>query len=111
MGTPAVGSVVLLPFPYSDLSGQKLRPALALADVQRGDWILCQITSRPYADSTAIEIAVDDFQTGTLQRISYARPGKLFTANSDLFRGVIGQLKPLRHRQIVDAIILLLKQS
>jgi mRNA interferase MazF len=39
--TPAAGMAVLVPFPFSDLSQAKLRPAVALADVGRGDWILC----------------------------------------------------------------------
>ena len=49
MVTPAAGMAVLVPFPFSDLSQAKLRPAIALADVGPGDWILCQITSNPYA--------------------------------------------------------------
>ncbi len=38
------GSVALVPFPFSDLSQAKLRPAIVLASVGRGDWILCQVT-------------------------------------------------------------------
>lgn len=38
----AAGAVVLIRFPFSDLSQMKLRPAVVLADVSRGDWILCQ---------------------------------------------------------------------
>jgi hypothetical protein len=34
--TPAAGMAVLVPFPFSDLSQAKLRPAIALADVGRG---------------------------------------------------------------------------
>jgi hypothetical protein len=34
------GSVVLVRFPFSDLSKTKLRPAVVLADVGRGDRIL-----------------------------------------------------------------------
>jgi mRNA interferase MazF len=45
MVTPSVGAVVLVPFPFSDLSQSKRRPAVVLADVGRNDWILCQITS------------------------------------------------------------------
>ena len=52
MDSPSVGSIVLLPFPFSDLSNSKIRPALILAAAGRGDWILCQITSKAYADST-----------------------------------------------------------
>jgi mRNA interferase MazF len=46
MGTPSVGDVVIIPFPYSDLSQSKRRPALVLAGVGRGDFLLCQITPR-----------------------------------------------------------------
>jgi mRNA interferase MazF len=42
---PEPGAVVLVHFPLSDLSETKLRPAVALADAGRGDWILCQVTS------------------------------------------------------------------
>lgn len=111
MGALAAGCVVLLPFPYSDLSAQKLRPALVLGDVQRGDWVLCQITSQPYTDMNAIKLVDADFRSGSLHRVSYARPGKLFTANSTLFRLVIGALQADRHRQVVDAIIRLLKSA
>jgi mRNA interferase MazF len=80
--TPTAGSVVLVPFPFSDLSQAKLRPAVALANSGRGDWILCQITSNPYADARAIEITDASFDSGSLFVTSYARPGKLFTANN-----------------------------
>ena len=50
----AAGLVVLVRFPFSDLSQTKLRPAVVLANAGRGDWILCQVTSKPYADSAAV---------------------------------------------------------
>jgi len=40
------GEVVVLNFPFSDLSGAKRRPALVLADLDGDDIILCQITRR-----------------------------------------------------------------
>jgi hypothetical protein len=46
---------VLVRFPFSDLSFMKLRPALVLADAGRGDWVLCQITSNPYAHASVME--------------------------------------------------------
>lgn len=94
MVTPSAGTVVLVSFPFSDLSSHKLRPACVLADAGRGDWILCQITSNPYADPHAIAIQQGHFLSGSLQRVSYARPGKLFTASSSIIRGIAGQLNP-----------------
>lgn len=47
MGTFAAGQVVILPFPFSELTARKYRPALLLAAVGKGDWIVCQITRNP----------------------------------------------------------------
>ena len=66
MVAPATSSVVVVRFPFSDLSTSKLRPAVVLAGVGRGDWILCQITSRPYADTDAIPLRNGSFVTGSL---------------------------------------------
>ena len=82
MVAPAAQTVVLVQFPFSDLSATKLRPAVVLAAAGRDDWVLCQITSNPYADTAAVRIDDADFATGSLQRVSFARPGKLFTANA-----------------------------
>lgn len=73
MGTFTAGSVVLIPFPFSDLSRTKLRPAVVLATLDKGDCILCQITSQPY-DSQSIELTQQDFAGGSLQRVSYPAP-------------------------------------
>lgn len=83
----AAGTVALVAFPFSDLSQSKHRPALVLAAAGRADFILCQITSNPYADPKAVELTDDDFIEGSLQRVSYARPTKLFTAHQSLMRG------------------------
>jgi len=104
METLAVSHVVLIPFPFSDLSRSKLRPAVALAHVGRGDWIMCQITSNPYADSDAVLLTDENFISGSLQRQSYARPGKLFTANQSLVSGVAGILHTKTRIDIVEKI-------
>jgi mRNA interferase MazF len=98
-----------VPFPFSDLSRAKLRPALVLVDAGRDDWILCQITSNPYADPRAIEITDDDFVTGSLRTIRYARPGKLFTANRDLMVSEVGVLKDDAFQRVLGAIISLFR--
>ena len=108
MVAPAAGTVVLVPFPFSDLSEAKLRPAVVLADAGRGDWILCQVTSKPYGDANAIPLADTSFAAGSLRVASYTRPGKLFTANRELMVAEVGNLKPESLKQIVDAVIKLL---
>ena len=93
MVSPSAGSIVLVMFPFSDLSASKLRPAIVLASAGRGDWILCQVTSGSYEDPTAIKITDADFVSGSLQRVSFARPGKLFTANISIITSEVGRLR------------------
>ena len=104
MGTPAVGDVVLVEFPYSDLSTSKLRPAVGLASTERDDLVVCQITSRPYSSANSIELSVEHFEHGGLSRVSYARFDKLFTASPRVVRRVVGSLDRDRIAQVRAAV-------
>jgi mRNA interferase MazF len=98
---PSTGSVVLVPFPFSDLSQSKLRPAIVLASADRDDWVLCQVTSKPYGDTRALELRDADFVVGGLRVSSFARPAKLFTAHQSLFVAEVGKL----NQQAIDRIV------
>jgi mRNA interferase MazF len=111
MVTPAARAAVLVPFPFSDLSQARLCPAIVLAPAGRGDWILCQITSNPYGDTRAIALPETSFAAGSLRITSYARPGKLFTANRDLITAQVGILKPEPFTQIIDAVVNILRTA
>ena len=104
MAAPSVGSVVLVRFPFSDLSDYKLRPAFVLASVGRGDFLLCQITSKRYRDSSAIPLSDADFKSGGLDRASFVRPEKLFTANESLIERSVGKIQVTYWRSIVESI-------
>jgi mRNA interferase MazF len=108
---PAVGEVVLVPFPFSDLSQSKVRPAVCLADAGRGDWTLCQVTSSPYGDPRAVPLDTADFVAGGLLVRSYARPGKLFTANTSLLVRSVGRLSDSALERVLDAVVALLRPS
>ena len=64
MGGLVKGDVVVVLFPFSDLSSVKKRPALVLATPDSDDVILCQITSRLVSDRYAILIGEADFSSG-----------------------------------------------
>ena len=103
------GAVVLLPFPFSDLSQSKLRPAVVLADAGRSDWILCQVTSKPYGDPSAVVLDPSDFAMGSLRLQSFARPGKLFTASDTLFSTEVGTLSIEALGRVLSAVVKILQ--
>jgi mRNA interferase MazF len=103
--TPSAGEVVLVPFPFSDLSQSKVRPAVCLADAGRGDWVLCQITSSPYGDPAAVPLDAPDFASGGLLVASFARPGKLFTASATLMVRSVGRLNDPAFRRVLGAVL------
>lgn len=105
MVAPAVGQVVLVPFPFSDLSQSKLRPAAALAGVGRGDGARGQSTSTTYADPRAVELSDSSFNAGGLQLPSYARPAKLFTASESVLVRRAGELSSEARFELTQAVI------
>jgi len=84
---------------------------VVLADVGRGDRILCQVTSNSYGDVRAVRLDDEDFATGSLRVTSHARPGKLFTANRDLMSSVVPDLKAESLTRLVDAVVNLLREG
>ena len=70
------GDFVVVPFPLSDLTQAKRRPALVIAVLQGDDVILCQITSQTVAERYAIAMGMDDFSTGSLNQVSNVRPNR-----------------------------------
>lgn len=100
----AVGSVVSVAFPFSNLKGQKVRPALVLSKVEFDNLILCQITSKPYTSKTAIRIEVDDFSEGSLPVVSFVRPDKLFTAEKTIIKNIVGHLNPKIKNRILQSV-------
>jgi mRNA interferase MazF len=101
----------VIPFPFSDLSGTKLRPALVLAETGQNDWLLCQITSNPYIDPNAIRLTNAELSKGSLNMISFARPMKLFTANLNLIVKRIAILNDDTFKTILTVIIDSLQQN
>ena len=65
------GDVVVVPFPFSDLTQAKRRPTLAVSVLEGDDVILCQITSKAVRDKYAIPLADSDFMSGGLEMVEF----------------------------------------
>ena len=111
MVTLSPASIVIIPFPFSDLSGAKLRPALVLAPTDHDDWLLCQITSKAYTDPSAIQLSDSELSEGSLNKTSFARARKLFTANVDLIVKRVAILKPNAFRTVLSTTIETLQKN
>jgi len=104
------GDVVVVPFPFSDLSQAKRRPALIVAPLEGDDTILCQITSRTIKDIYAISIDDSNFDAGSLKQSGNIRPNRLFTADSHIILYRVGHLKNDKFNQIIEKIVEIIKK-
>ena len=105
MGQFIKGDIVVIPFPFTDLSGSKKRPAFVVADLPGDDIIVCQITSRHSSDNLALPLEAFDFKVGALPVDSYIRPNKIFTADKKLIHAKAGQLSDAKINEIIKAVM------
>jgi len=105
------GDVVVVLFPFSDLSNAKKRPALVIATPKGDDVILSQITSRDVSDQYTKSIFERDFVSGSLRQKSNVRPNRLFTADSRIIQYSAGHLNDQIMERIIDKIIEILKKQ
>jgi mRNA interferase MazF len=109
MGAFVRGDVVVVPFPFSDLSSSKRRPALVLADLPGDDIILCQITSQFSKDTSAILLTMADFISGSLKTDSFIRPNRLFTADKNIIAYKTGVISVKKQQEVFIELMNLLQ--
>lgn len=105
MAKPVKGDVVVVPFPFSDLTQAKRRPALVISKLEGNDLILCQITSQSIKDSYAISLDDKDFETGSLKQPSNIRPNRIFTADSHIVLYKVGNLKTEKLNEVIEKAV------
>ena len=98
------GDIVLVPFPFTDLSSTKKRPALVVSpdrfNAHAQDVVLVAITSQP-ADSHVVALDEHDYVDGKLPRTSFVKVSKLFTTHPTLVLKKVCAIKPAR----LDAVL------
>lgn len=79
--------IVLVPFPYSDLSSTKRRPVLIVSNDSYNnnfdDVLVCVITSNLRKDDYSVTLSNDDLEIGILPESSVVKSHKLFTIHKD----------------------------
>jgi len=109
MGKFVKGDVVVIPFPFSDLTSTKRRPALVIAALRGDDVILCQITSKEVSDYYAIPLSMQEFKEGSLHLDSNIRPNRLFTADESIIVYKAGSLIKEKVNAVIDMVFEILK--
>lgn len=89
------GKIVLIPFPFTDLTTAKLRPALILLEAER-DVVVAFISSRVPEEPAETDVIVGEdhpeFKRTGLKRSSVIRLDKIATVSRELVVGEIGGL-------------------
>ena len=102
------GDIVLVPFPFTDLSSSKRRPALIISpdsfNASKQEVVLVAITSQIGTDPHAIVVDERDYVDGTLPKLSMVRNSKIFTIHSALIVKRICGLSQPKSEQILKSI-------
>ncbi len=98
------GDIVVVHFPFSDLSSSKKRPALVIGSLAGSEYLLCQITSNSFAKQEEISLKSIDFINGKLKKDSLIRFTKLFTSKSTLIEYLVGKITPQKMTEITNNI-------
>lgn len=104
------GQVVLFPFPFTDKSKAKLRPALLIGKLpgNHDDWLICMISSQLHHEVKDFdEVILDsasDFLSSGLKTSSLIRIGRLAVVHSNLLAGSIGTISLERLKQIKNKL-------
>lgn len=103
------GEVVIFPFPFSDLSNTKRRPALVLATLKGDDLICCQITSQNNEDTYCVTLIEEDFSIGSLPTSSMIRPNRIFTVDRRIILRSAGMVSKNKLEEVIQKLVDILK--
>ncbi len=103
------GDVILIEFPFSDLSGVKKRPVAVLTSIQhRKELIVVMLTSTKKVDA-AVDYPVQNTRKAGLKEVTHARTSRLFTIKESKTLRKIGELEDKELEVIVTKVILILR--
>src|ERR1039458_7068001 len=102
------GDIVLVSFPFTDLTATKKRPALVISpdsvNQLNQDLILAAITSHITEDQHGLPLQESDFLEGKLPKKSMLKLTKIFTMHSTRLVKKIGSLKPTKTDQVLSQV-------
>lgn len=97
------GDIVLIQWPFTDLSGIKRRPPLVLYANEYDDLLLLFITSQKPQQITGSNFILQPTKTNRLKAISYLRFDKIISLHASQSTGIIGKISEPDFNDITEA--------
>ncbi|ASZ10333.1 type II toxin-antitoxin system PemK/MazF family toxin [Chitinophaga pendula] len=101
------GTVVLIPFPFTDNSDTKLRPALVLAQTSHDITLVFMTTRIHHQQST--DVLIHPQPGNGIKRTSLLRLSKIATLAKDMVAGTLGRLDHHTMNEVNEKLIKLLR--
>ncbi|PIN88873.1 growth inhibitor PemK [Candidatus Pacearchaeota archaeon CG10_big_fil_rev_8_21_14_0_10_34_76] len=95
------GDIIVVPFPFTDLSDIRKRPALVLSNLEGDDIVICEITSRIRKDDYVVSLENKDLDSGSLKTKSIIRPNRLLTINKNKVSYKFGKIKQEKLEEVL----------
>ncbi len=103
--------VILVPFPFSDLSYSKKRPALVLVDIPDRDELICMMLTSTLSIDSQVDIPIKAIDKAGLPKPTVARLSRLFTLRQSLVNKKLGVLEKEEFKVIINKLIELFKSE
>ena len=101
------GDIVLIPFPFTDLTGNKLRPALVLVSGKVDVTVAFITTQIRWKEPN--DVTLNPTPHNGLKQESLIRLSKLATIDSNLVDGILGEIDAIKVQEVNQNLINILK--
>jgi len=110
---PRKGTIVLIPFPFTDLSSHKVRPAVVVSEALKGaDIVVVFISSQKPQGRGSMDVLITQGSVGFLETglkvTSIVRVSKIATLDKKIMLGTLGVLSKRTQKEIDSKLKILL---
>ena len=98
------GDIIVVLFPFSDLSSERKRPALVLSNIEGDDIVICEITSRIKKDLYSVSLENKDLESGNLRTKSIIRVNRILTIHEDKINYKFGKINNSKIKEVEEKL-------
>ena len=98
------GDIIVVPFPFTDLSNSRKRPALVLSNLEGNDIIICEITSVIRKDNYVVQLENKDLELGKLRTKSIIRLNRIVTLHKSKISYKFGKINDSKLQEVLKKV-------